>query len=244
MSQYATFSRFGGRIANQNITNPKNLTNPLTYCMVKTMDNAFIHGGTSNIGPSSYQCQNYMADRCADKWDSYCDLYANVNSTLTYWPNSAAISAGSFSSVNAIQPLNVAQQLLRNAAERKYIHYPYVKPSYEPFDPNDAASPYYNKYGSSYGPLKYSIKNIHAKSINKDELMIKVLRQPQACMDVLVRIFQHYQDKKLNLKNTILERFFQKHQNVLTKWQSILYNRKGLNILRDNNRSSYLLSNC
>lgn len=244
MSQYATFAKFGGRIANKNVSNPENLTNPLTYCMVKTMDNAFLHGSESNFGPETYQCQNYMADKCANNWDGYCEQYVDTNMSLTYWPNNASISGEAYNKSNAVNHQSVGEQLLRNSLERRFIEYPYVKPQLEPFDTNDAASPYYKNYGNICGPLKYSVKNIDRKTIDRDTLMNKALANPNVCIDVLARIYLAYKSKSIELRGTQLEQFFRRNTALLEKWVIILFNQPGLDILRENNRQCILQQKC
>ena len=153
-SNYAKFAKFGANI-NLGIREPYNVSNPLTYCLFDNLSTQFLHGSTAaDYYPGCYQCQNYMATRCAgiykesEAWDGYCKVYYNQNNDRL-WPNpnTAAINStaaklggccGDAQCSVSRGRLTFSQQLLRNTAERRFLRYPRNYMNLEAFDPNVA----------------------------------------------------------------------------------------------------------
>ena len=192
-----------GRSMNNGAENPLNVSNPLTYCMLPTYNNRFIHGPTASglvATPYAPQCQEYMAARCASDdtlWDGFCRGYREINRD-TYWPNSAAVNSqvqDAWWAYLNIKPTD-GDYLLRNALERRFLRFGnhYVV---QPFDPNVANSPMFEKC-TARNTLEYTVQNLASKdAIEKDALLTEALATPAVCMDVFFLIFLHYREGRL-----------------------------------------------
>lgn len=201
---YPTFSEFG-ELMNKNVFNPMDQSNPLTYCIMPTFNSQFLHGSTSSnllYTPYGPGCANYMAERCSDVYDGFCEGYKVMN-TDTYWPNVAAIDnltmniAKNYLKVKS----TVGQSMIRNAAERRFLVYSNVSQFVEPFDPNVANSPLYTKYSQTYNIGRISYKNLDDPSaVDSDQLLDAVCENWPACFDVLTKIYIGYKNKDPNIK--------------------------------------------
>ena len=223
---YAKFLNFGMN-TNNNINNPADVSNPLTYCLVDSRSVQFLHGSTaSTYSPQCKECQHWMANRCAgeysenETWDKYCKFYYNNNND-TNWPNNASINKVTSSITQSIFKLTQGQMLLRNSAERKYLQFPYVPNKYQQFDPNVANSPMIRI------PLDYdgytSVNVIVDPSkIDNDPLMDACIEDYKAVSDVFVYIYQVYKNKTLNLEGTKLGKHFQENSSFYENITNVL----------------------
>lgn len=202
--QYSTFGDFGSGM-NKNVLNPMDQSNPLTYCIVPSYNSQFLHGSTSaNLlyTPQGPGCMNYMSERCSIVYDGFCRAYNTLN-TDTSWPNTGAIDNLTRTIANSflnIKP-TTGQNMIRNAAERRFLVYPGICATSEPFDPNVANSPVVSRYNSSYSPGPIGFKNLdNPASIDNDLLMEEVMKHWPTCLDVLVKIYKGYKDKNPTIK--------------------------------------------
>jgi hypothetical protein len=203
MTSYSTFAEFGAAM-NPNVSNPMDQSNPLTYCIVPTINAQFIHGATSNnllYTPQGPGCINYMSERCSIVYDGYCRAYNTLN-TDTSWPNMGAIDNLTMGIANSwlkIRP-TTGQSMIRNAAERRFLVYPNIVSTSEPFDPNVANSPIVSRYNSSYNSGPVSFKNLDDPvSVDNDLLIDEVKIYWGPCLDVLVKIYKGWKDKNPNI---------------------------------------------
>jgi len=220
------YSRFGdvGASLNDSVHNPTDPANPLSYCLLPTLGTNFLHGasGSSELWNRTWSrnCQNFMAQYCAfpqgdgetQPWNGFCDAFAELNRD-TYWPNTSAIDVVTMNMVYTYMKFQPTQgeQLLHNAAERRFLHFPGVEHHLEPFDPTVANSPLVTTYSQlpcGYQPV---VRNIDYRTIDQDRLMNKVLEHPMPALDVLTRIYLAWRMGTLQLTGTRLEAFlFQK----------------------------------
>lgn len=196
---YPTFIEYGSSM-NENVLNPLDQSNPLTYCVLPTFNAQFLHGSTSGnllYTPYGPGCMNYMSERCSDVYDGFCEGYVKFN-TDTVWPNVGAIDnltmgiAKNYLKVKT----TVGQNMIRNAAERRFLTYSGVSQFVEPFDPNTANSPLVTKYSSTYNIGTIGYKNLdNPSAIDNDQLMMAVCDNWPACFDVLTKIYIGYKNK-------------------------------------------------
>lgn len=205
---YANIRQFG-----QKLNPPCVGTNhPLTMCLATTMDRRFQNGSApgQNSGPRSMQCQTYMAQRCADKWDGFCEYFYKEHGSEGQWPDNQKwpiynarqweVDAG------LAQSLTTGEQLLRNTAERKYCTYTNCTPVCEPFDPTNPNSPtitYYVGPDGSQASCK-PICNVNPSLIDNDPVMDRMLANPEVAAGTLINICNTAHNTRTNLNGTKL----------------------------------------
>ena len=204
MSVYKSISNFGQSSADD----PNN--NPLTYCLINTVDSGFIHGGAGLTisGKHSNNCQAFMASYCANKWDNVCE-YASHDQSM--YPNMLG---------NTTNFLTSGQTLIANAASRKYISKKYgtCDLTWQPFDPTVASSPLISFWE---GKECVRVYEVNPKEIDNDPLMNKILQNPIVAWSILVNIYNTaLRNQKIDeLKGTKIYSFFMSHpfQNYIKK---------------------------
>lgn len=210
MNRYANYTNFGN---NQNPPQSGN-NDPLTYCLVDTMDKNFQHGPMGPLyGPRSQKCQLYMAQRCADNWDGFCEYYYQHNNTNSQWPDSQLWPntvqprywAGSLNNV----PLSTGEQLLQNAGERRFCTYRNCSPRCEPFDPMNPNSPSVIYYDDPYGYGENCVPEcrVDPKTIDQDILMDRMLDNPKASATTLINICNTSKREGIDLSGTKIGAF-------------------------------------
>lgn len=196
---YPTFSEYGSAM-NENVFNPMDQSNPLTYAILPTFNTCFLHGSSStNLlkTPYSPASSNYMAERCSIVYDGFCEGYVKMNPD-SYWPNVAAIDNLTMNIAKNYLKVKttVGQNMIRNAAERRFLTYSGVTQYVEPFDPNVANSPLVTRYSSTYNIGTIGYKNLDdPAAIDNDQLMMAVMENWPACFDVLVKVYIGYKNK-------------------------------------------------
>ena len=214
--KYANYSKFGN-----NVQTPS--SDPLTFCLVDTMDRKFQHGGTAaDYGPRSQKCQAFMAQRCADKWDGFCEYFYVENGSGGSWPNQQAWP-------NMAQPitdttkytgqLSTGSQLLGDAASRRFCTYANCAPTCESFDPMNPNSPkvyYYNNCNSKDCSSDcIPICTVDTTTIDQDPLMDRCLQNPTAAAPTLMNICNTAKREGLDLSGTKIGAFCQKYDQGL-----------------------------
>jgi hypothetical protein len=204
MASYPKFLQFGNAM-NPNVKNPLDQSNPLTYCLIPSYNSQFLHGSTSSnllYTPSGPGCMNYMSERCSIVYDGYCRAYKDLN-TDTSWPNLGCIDNLSFNLAKTFQRINTTtgQNMVRNAAERRFIVYPGIVMTAEPFDPNVANSPIVSRYLNSYKPGPVGFKNLNDPSkVDNDDLIHEMCTHWQACLDILTKIYKGWKEQNPDIK--------------------------------------------
>lgn len=158
---------------------------PLTYCIGRDISQPFNHGGyAQTFGQNSKQCQAYLADRCARKWDGVCEIAAAPRTNEEYKIRANPIGKGA-------PQLNSADILLVNTAERKYlVHMSNCEQVTEPFDPLVIGSPMITTWRGMYCKPMYAVD---PAKIDSDPVMDKILQRPWIAANVLI-----------NIKNTMM----------------------------------------
>ena len=201
-NSYSKITNFG-----PNEYSPSN--NPISYCIGSS--DKFLHGSSSvNIeGQQSRQCQLFLSDYCANKWDDYCEL-ASKNASHSY-PN----NMGSFEITEELlqRGLNAGDMLLYNTAKRKYLKEMINgEQKFEPFDPTVSTSPLISYWVSKNGPGSKTVPvyAVDASTVDQDVLMNKLLDKPIVAIDILVNIINTAKrDGTINtLKGTRLGNYF------------------------------------
>lgn len=216
---YANIQAFG-----QSTCQPCVGTNdPLTYCLVDTMDKSFQHGSTADLyGPRSNKCQAYMAERCAQKWDGACEYFYREHGPNGQWPNNQYWPNTQQNNVFGPAfntPQTMGEQLLQNTSMRKYCSMPTCDKVCEPFDPLNPNSPTITYYKSrSYnGQGCVPICNVKPTEIDQDPVMDRMLANPRANAAVLINICNTAQRNGTDLSGTKLGGFCQRYHQQLQK---------------------------
>lgn len=209
-SNYACISKLGGPAA----STPSN--NPLSYCLIDTVDSGFMHGGVADTigGKHGKNCQAFMSSYCASNWNDVCE-FASQDRAISY-PNSLAKCGGGGVSCNSV--MSSGDILVSNTASKKYLKEMSggaCSLKYEPFDPTVASSPIIsfwqgscNSQGNEGCVPTYEVD---PSTIDKDSVMNKILARPYIAWGILVNIYNTAVRKKTinNLQGTKLYAFFQ-----------------------------------
>lgn len=186
--------------------------NPLSYCAVSGLDSGFSHtigNGSALLGPNSSQCQTFMGQYCANKWDDICEYMSNDNQTGAF-PNTVQNcngASGSCLGPGTGSALTKGQVLIRNAMAERFLigMSSNCRREYFPFDPTVADSPLISKWVPSGGNMAgcgstlncnqsnacIPIYGVDPRTIDNDPIMNKVLTQPWIAMDILVNIYNN-----------------------------------------------------
>lgn len=222
-TNYSKFLTFGEAI-NSQVQSPFNAANPLTYCLFPSLGSQFQHGSsTSTLLNTTYNpsCEYYMAERCSNTWDGFCDAYKQINLD-TYWPNVGVIDGTAYTMAQTFLKNNrptVGDILVRNAVNIKFLEYPYMTRSRQQFDPNTANSPDFTMY-SNYTTSPSFLKKI--VNVDQNEHVKLMLDNSKACFDVLARMYLAVLRNETNaylLRNTIIEKHFKENE---AQFQSFL----------------------
>ena len=205
MSNYVRIKNFGFTSATPETTNPDHKA--LGMCLSDTLDRKFKYGSAvgANSGPRSMQCQNYMAQRCADKWDGFCEYYyqqygPNGSTPLIpgAWPNSVWRPWEEAYGLNF--QMSLGDQMLKNAAERKYCKLQNCTPTVSPLDPTDPNSVKVATYADYTGCVP--VCKVDPQTIDKDPIMNRVLQNPTIAAGTLVNICNTSKREGINLTGT------------------------------------------
>ncbi len=169
---YKTICNFGTCMNND-------LNQPLSMCLVQGSAKGFARGpgNTNAIGPASKACLEYMSERCANKFDGYCQIYRDITNTdKSYFPNSARDTENHG---NGGQPLGngfMAATLQKALFE---FNQPKVQ---EPFDPLTASSPLITKYSGGRDLSKAFLnRSFDWRGIDQNQLVQIAIQDPVAC---------------------------------------------------------------
>jgi hypothetical protein len=185
---------------------------PLNICMATDLQAGFQNQlGNGILNPQSEQCQRYMAQYCAKKWDGYCEYLSN--STERTVPNALLMNGTNPQSIHgAGSLLSRGQILLRNTAMEKYriAMSENSRLVYEPFDPTTSSSPLMAKWIPTNGRPCIPVYGVNPDEIDSDPVMDRILIQPYIAIDILINIYVNMKkyDTLDQLQNTKLGRFF------------------------------------
>ena len=217
-SSYRSISKFGNQQPPCGGTN-----DPLTVCLTDTSDHKFQQGSIGNLyGPRSRRCQLYMAQRCAEKWDGFCEYFYQVNGENGQWPdNRKWPDMATTQSGLATGGLTTGDQLLNNTAERKYCSYgSKCKLSCEPFDPTNPDSPkiFYHDQCNNCAADCVPVCRVNPQDIDNDPVMNRLLANPTVAPTTMINICNTSRREGTNLEGTKIgtfcNRYFQNMQNM------------------------------
>lgn len=218
---YARIIDFGKGM-NEQAKSPLNPANPLSYCMFPTLNSQFIHGSLSSgllYDTNNAACTNFMAERCVDSWDGFCDAYQMLN-VDSYWPNTASIDSQAFDLAQFFiqnRP-SVGDNLVRNTMYRRFIVLPDECPSVQPFDPTVAASPPVTIYQNS---VTSSSRLRNLDDVDNDPWVSKMVENPRVCFDVIARIYLgvvRQEPEAVKIPGTLFAKFLERNANLLEKF--------------------------
>lgn len=203
---YANIHRFG----QQNNPPCVGTNHPLTMCLTDTMDRSFQNGGTIGhlTGPRSTKCQHYMAERCAENWDGFCEYFYKEHGAGGQWPDNQAwpIANARQWEVDAgiARSLTTGDQLLRNTAERRYCQYANCQKVCEPFDPTNPDSPSITYFVGPDGSPNSCIPvcNVDPLTINDDPVMERMLNNTDAAAGTIINICNTARNTGTDLSGT------------------------------------------
>lgn len=204
MSRYAKISTFG-KVSNSS-------QEPLLYCLNQTVNSEMNQGVNGDLfGPNSAKCQYYMAERCAENWDSACQTYydSKQNKQDTIYPNMAQVNSCGAPGGTACNGLTSGDTLLSTAAQRRFLDYSKCGKVVEPFDPLVANSPPVTRYTCNYNfKPEVNASVIDTATLDSDRIMNLCLENPAACSDTLVKIQHHVRRNNIDLTGTKLGTFY------------------------------------
>lgn len=173
---------------------------PLQMCLIDSMDRNFEFGGAVGklTGANSERCQQYMAQRCAENWDGFCEYFYRNNDKISVNP----ITRQWETKYGFNIPMTTGENLLRNTAEIKYCTFPNCTPRIEPFNP----------IGSSTHILTYTnhcnpICKVDPKTIDQDVVMNRMLEKPLVTAGTLVNICNTSKNDNIDLHGTKIGNF-------------------------------------
>lgn len=203
MYKYATISKFSGDIRDEN---PEHRA--LAMCLSDTLDRKFKYGGTvgANSGPYDPQCQSFMAQRCAEKWDGFCEYYYQQ-----YGPNGPSMNRNAWPSpvwrpweekYGLNLNLTLGEQLLRDTAERKYCKMTNCSTTTQPLDPTNPNSVKVTSYTDYTGCTP--VCTVNPATIDSDPVMNRILANPTAAAGTVINICNTSRNQNINLRGTRL----------------------------------------
>lgn len=213
-SSYANYTQFGKNERHQ-------VTDPLTYCLVDSDDRKFLHGSNAVLyGPRSYPCQAYMAQRCAEKWDGFCEYFYVQHSEKSVWPDTRlwpdTLMANTWGS--QVSDLTIGEQLLKNTAMLKYCTFPGCNAVQELFNPLDPASPkitrWVNKETGGNEQCIPVCRVLDRKNVDQDPVMNRMLANPKAAAQTLINICNTSKRMGDNLAGTKIGAFCTRYQKA------------------------------
>lgn len=207
-SSYRKISNFGNK--------PYNKNEPLSVCLVDTMDKNFNNASVGHLfGPRTQKCQAFMSQRCANNWDGFCEYFYQENGVNATWPNNQAWPNTANIPTNSIDPVkrSSADHMLHNTAQRKYCTYGnQCPPRCEPFDPTNPDSQmvyYYDNIGADCVP----VCRVDAKTVDNDPVMTRILDRPTITPSTIINICNTSKREGNDLSGTrlggVCDRYFQ-----------------------------------
>ena len=188
------------KIINFGSVNPKN---PLEVCFGNTINNKFEGGVLGDVigGQFSQNCQLLLAQYCGDNWDGYCEMASqNINPNYPNLVMSCALPTPIQGWYGAtLRRLTAGQQLIRNAAFKRFFKTPGCMQRCESFDPTNPLSPKVCYpvdtpcFSNGECSLVCDIGDI--SQINRDRLFLNMLNNPDATLDILICLYNDAKQK-------------------------------------------------
>lgn len=198
------------------------MEDPVKMCLLSDVNKSLTGGVLGyRYGPSNENCQLLMAERCANKWDGICEL-ASQNREAIY-PNNATIHGDAAANPqNLVGASAVGDQLVHDAAERKYCTYKNCNIQQFPFDPTNFGSPMVTRVQRSQYGCNATCAVINPQTIDSDPLMNKMLDNPDVALDTLSNICTTHELNGVSLDGTRLGQFCKSHKGHMKNYASTL----------------------
>lgn len=106
---YNKFNQYNGYCKSN-----KSQNSPLSYAMSSWRDSKTMHGAMGmKFGKYSKEAQEYMSDKCSEKWDGYCEIASkDINNNYPNMLENPGYDARQFSA---------GQQLIRNTFKKRFL---------------------------------------------------------------------------------------------------------------------------
>lgn len=194
--------------------------NPLTYCLVDTMDKDFQHAPNGVLyGPRSEKCQLYMSERCAKNWDGYCEYFYKTKGPNGEWPYNQRWPNMGEAAQTGLSPasLTTGEQLLQDTAQRRFCKFASnCKKCEEPFDPMNPQSERVYKYRNTItGGKCVPVCSVDPSSIDNDPVMDRLLTNPSVGAGTLINICNTSRNLGVDLSGTKVGRLCQGYFDAL-----------------------------
>jgi hypothetical protein len=183
--------------------------------MGKNLDQKMMFGGGAFTGVDSFQCQAFLAKKCAKNWDGVCnELYTSANDE---WPGT--LPKATFGGITPLSELTAGDQILAQSVRERFRVRMLNEGSsqcelrIEPFDytrPDSPSISYYigNNCIPEYMPPPPS-------KCNSDRVLNLLLDRPHIASDVLFNMFNTLKQKNMlsSYRGTRLGSFFESNFN-------------------------------
>ncbi len=195
LSSYVYLKQFGDHPPSAN-------NDPLSYFLGSQVDSRFQHGNFQRLDATSPQAQSYMAERCANNYDGYCEYYYQTNgpqnTNRQLFPNQVF---GNDSYSSQTTALSTGDQMIKNASNLRFCSFDSCAKRCEPFDPMDPLSPMVTTYTGQCVPIA---NKIDPKTIDNDPLMNRVLANPRINPELLINTCNTSMRNNVDLSGTKL----------------------------------------
>lgn len=180
---YRTINTFGSQ-------NTVALNDPLTYLVNPGLGASFITGIDSKMqGKGSKAYRDFFSDRCAVNFDGICRVAVSDRE------RGAPVNDGDYTSI-VYDNLSSGDLLLKDIAVKKYLRgvNSACKPTLSTYNSLNPTSPYvssFNNCTKSFGITNGSDSVVDKNTLDKDEVMNRILDRPEIAPVVLINIYQN-----------------------------------------------------
>lgn len=143
---------------------------PASYCVFSDP-----YYATDNFGPQSVECREYMSQRCANKWDSECEVYSK-NEDWSVPDHNSKFETGN--------PTTTGEKHIRNTAERRFCRMvgdQCYEQRYD-FNPMSTGTPLVSRWN---GACTMVCDQFDPNTVYDDPVFQKCLEHPGLCDHVL-----------------------------------------------------------
>lgn len=182
---------------------------PLTMCLTETLDRKFQYGGSvgAHSGPRSAACQEYMSDRCAKKWDGFCEYFYQENGkngpNNKKWPS--AVNRSWESQFGFPTYLTLGDNLLKDTAEKKYCSILNCNVKQESMAPTIGNMSRVNRmYAQTTTGCVPMCQVTDVKSLDTDPVFNHMLDNPDASAPILINMCNVAKTTNTDLNGTKL----------------------------------------
>ena len=179
---------------------------PLEVCLDKSVQTLMEYGSTgAGLGPESSPCQQYLVDRCSQRWDGACDYYYNKYQQIRDTRIPFACTDG----ICAPNRQPWGNCLLGESAKRRFLNYDHTQRCVQQVDPSVPDSPWVTTRITRDGmPIEPICTHLDVDNLDNDPIMNRCLANPVACAYTLGKIKDYVDQNNIDLRDTKLGKFF------------------------------------